>query len=222
MTSHNQQARTFDSLWHTSGFRVLVMFVVLGVVSGGTAAIGSWAYAPAVGWIGASGTFCFWVWGAVLRLGPADTASHSLREDPTRTTSQTLLILASIASFGAIGLVLIESGNASGAAKLTLGGIALATVTASWFLIHLLFTLRYAAVYFGSGGSGIDFNQAGPPAYRDFVYLAFTLGMTYQVSDTSITSSAIRAVALRHALLSFLFGVVILATTINLVSSLAR
>jgi uncharacterized membrane protein len=66
----------------------------------------------------------------------------------------------------------------------------------------------------------VDFNQQEPPQYLDFAYLALTLGMTYQVSDTAIRSSAVRRTALRHALLSFLFGAVILASTINLVVSL--
>ena len=44
--------------------------------------------------------------------------------------------------------------------------------------------------------------------------------MTYQVSDTSVASATIRAVALRHCLLSYVFGTVILATTINLVTGI--
>ncbi|MGB8384414.1 MAG: DUF1345 domain-containing protein, partial [Dermatophilaceae bacterium] len=57
--------------------------------------------------------------------------------------------------------------------------------------------------------------------YRDFAYLAFTIGMTYQVSDTDLQTSPIRLTALRHGLLAFLFGTVIVATTINLVVQLA-
>jgi uncharacterized membrane protein len=65
---------------------------------------------------------------------------------------------------------------------------------------------------------GIDFNSDDPPAYRDFLYFSYDLGMTYQVSDTDVSSTTIRAVALRHCLLSYAFGTVILATTINLVT----
>jgi len=103
-----------------------------------------------------------------------------------------------------------------------LAATALVTVAASWVLVHVLFTLRYAALYYLAGGSGIDFNQDEPPAYRDFAYLAFTLGMTYQVSDTNLTSTAIRREVLRHALLSFVLGVIVLASTINLISAMAR
>jgi uncharacterized membrane protein len=58
------------------------------------------------------------------------------------------------------------------------------------------------------------------PDYRDFAYTAFTVGMTFQVSDTDITSQEMRRAVLRHALLSFLFGAVILATTINVIAGL--
>jgi uncharacterized membrane protein len=65
------------------------------------------------------------------------------------------------------------------------------------------------------------FNQNVPSRYSDFAYLAFTIGMTFQVSDTDLKTPAIRSTALRQALLSYLFGAVILATTINPVAGLA-
>jgi uncharacterized membrane protein len=68
----------------------------------------------------------------------------------------------------------------------------------------------------------VNFNQDEPPDYVDFAYLAFTIGMTFQVSDTDLQESAIRHTALRHALLSYLFGAVIVAGTINLVAGLVK
>jgi uncharacterized membrane protein len=67
---------------------------------------------------------------------------------------------------------------------------------------------------------GIDFNNKEPPSYRDFFYFSYNLGMTYQVSDTDVSSTTIRSVVLRHCLLSYLFGTVILAATINLIAGL--
>jgi uncharacterized membrane protein len=87
-------------------------------------------------------------------------------------------------------------------------------------MVHTLFTLRYAALYYGRPGGGIRFNSAEPPTYADFAYLAFTVGMTFQVSDTALHSTTLRRTVLQHALLSYLFGTGILATTINLVASL--
>ena len=98
--------------------------------------------------------------------------------------------------------------------------LAVASVALSWFTVHILFMLRYAQLYYTGPDGGVNFNQDAPPRYLDFAYLAFTIGMTFQVSDTDLEKSAIRAAALRHALLSYLFGAVILAATVNLIAQL--
>jgi uncharacterized membrane protein len=46
--------------------------------------------------------------------------------------------------------------------------------------------------------------------------------MTYQVSDTSLRSSRTRRTVLSHALVAYLFGVVIVAGAINLIAGLLR
>ena len=81
--------------------------------------------------------------------------------------------------------------------------------------------LRYASLYHSNGG-GISFPGTDMPDYGDFAYLALTIGMTYQVSDTALKDRTIRRTALRHALLSFVFGTGILAVTINVVAGLFR
>jgi uncharacterized membrane protein len=121
-----------------------------------------------------------------------------------------------------VGLVLVEAGNSSGAAKSLQAALSLASVVLSWSVVHTVFTLRYAHLYYAGSDGGVDFNQDGPPRYADFAYVGFTIGMTFQVSDTELTATDVRVTALRHALLSYLFGAVILAATINLVAGLAR
>lgn len=82
--------------------------------------------------------------------------------------------------------------------------------------------VRPGSVYYDSPPpGGIDFNQTQPPRYTDFAYISLSFGTAYCVSDTAITSSDVRAETLRHTLLSFVFANGILATTINLVVSLA-
>jgi uncharacterized membrane protein len=76
-----------------------------------------------------------------------------------------------------------------------------------------MYAARYAYLYYTPSAGGIDFNDPNyRPAFRDFFYFSYNLGMTYQVSDTSVSNPAIRAVALRHCLLSYAFGTIILAT----------
>jgi uncharacterized membrane protein len=102
-------------------------------------------------------------------------------------------------------------------------GLGAGSVVVSWLVVHTIFTLKYARPYYGgdSREGGVDFENDVRPPYSDFAYLAFTIGMTFQVSDTDLQSAAFRRLALRHALLSYLFGAVILAATINLVAGIA-
>ncbi len=100
------------------------------------------------------------------------------------------------------------------------------TIVCSWLLVHTVFALRYAHVYYTEPEGGIDFKTqprgTEDPDYLDFAYTAFTIGMTFQVSDTDITRREMRHQLLRHALISFLFGAVILATTVNVVAGLLK
>jgi uncharacterized membrane protein len=95
-------------------------------------------------------------------------------------------------------------------------------VALAWASVHTVFTTRYARLYFTGSPGGVDWGGSEPPSYLDFAYLAFTVGMTFQVSDTAVTDRRIRFAVLRHALLSYLFGTVFIATMINLVAGLGR
>lgn len=195
-----------------------VVGVVVGVLTG---LLTTWSFGLIAGWGAVALIFVVWVWLAVGRMTGAQTASHATREDPSRGSTDLLVLSASVVSLGAVGLVLVEASSEKGVAAGVLAGSAIVSVALSWGLIHTLFALRYALLYYDGPDGGIDFNSDDPPRYSDFAYLAFTLGMTFQVSDTDIKTHAIRATALRHALLSYLFGAVILATTINLVAGLS-
>ncbi|MGZ4543634.1 MAG: DUF1345 domain-containing protein, partial [Mycobacteriaceae bacterium] len=129
---------------------------------------------------------------------------------------------AAAASLIAVGIVLFGAGHAHGNAKYLQAGLAVVSVFVSWTLVHTVFTLKYARQYYTSPVGGIDFHETDPPQYSDFAYLSFTIGMTFQVSDTNIQSKQIRRTALRHAWLSFPLGAVIIATSVNLVAGLAK
>jgi uncharacterized membrane protein len=200
--------------------RLIVMAVIgagAGVLSG---ALGSWRYAPLIGWDVAATSFSASAWMVLAGMDAQATEEHARNEDPTRPVTDGLLLTASLASLIAVGVVLVAANSTPGSDKGLLAGLGAFSVAVSWLLVHTLFTLRYARIYHSAGG-GVDFNQKDPPRYVDFAYLAFTIGMTFQVSDTNLTSPAIRATALRHALLSYLFGAVILATAVNFIVSLS-
>lgn len=195
---------------------MLVVGVIAAVVTG---MLDAWPFSLIIGWAAACVTYIAWVWLAVGRLDATETAHHATREDPSRRASELLVLLASLASLGAIAF-LLQAASTSLSQRGGLAAIAVASVALSWALIHTLYTLRYASLYYRGEDGGIDFNQPDAPSYGDFAYLAFTIGMTYQVSDTSIQTHQIRMTALGHALLSFPFGAGILATLINLVAGL--
>jgi uncharacterized membrane protein len=75
-------------------------------------------------------------------------------------------------------------------------------VIALWSTVYTVFTSPYARIYYRSEAGGIDFNEDDPPAYLDFAYSAFTIGMTFQVSDTDLGTEPISRIALGHAPLS--------------------
>jgi uncharacterized membrane protein len=190
----------------------LVVGVVVGLVN-------AWHYAVIAGWAAACVVYIAWVWITVWRLDGSATKDHATLEDPGRRTTDLVLILASLASVFAVVYILVDAKTLKGGAQLGVALLAVFSVALSWTLVHTVYMLRYARIYYRTGG-GIDFNQEELPRYSDFAYLSFTLGMTFQVSDTNVQSPYIRATVLRHTLLSYLFGSVILATTVNLVAGL--
>jgi uncharacterized membrane protein len=199
------------------------MAAAAGICAGTLVALpASWQLGTLAGWDVAAGTYLAWTWATVWQRDPAATSRLALREDPGRAVADAVVLVASMASVLAIALV-ITAGRASGPEARDLNAaLAVASVALSWTVVQTVFTLHYARLYYSHPRGGIDFNQDAPPRYSDFAYLAFTVGMTFQVSDTSLRSSAFRAATLRQALLSYLLGAVILATVINLVAGLLR
>ena len=222
MDSNGAVATLPQPRWVLAGARVrLVAMLTAGLIVGTAVALfGKWIYAPLYGWDTAAVVFTLWVWLAVGRMDFSDTAVHATRENPGRTVSDLIVIIAAVASLAAISAVLVLANSSRGVQQDELELLAVVSVALSWFTVHTLFMLRYAQLYYIGPDGGVNFNQDAPPRYLDFAYLAFTIGMTLQVSDTDLEKPAIRATALRHALLSYLFGAVILAATVNLIAGL--
>lgn len=150
-------------------------------------------------------------------MTPDSTRRHARREDYRPHVEELLVAAAALGSLVGI-VVLLVLGNSS--TRNAAAAIGLVGVFLAWAMLHLMYTARYAYLYYGDPVGGIDFNSNDRPSYRDFFYFSYNLGMTYQVSDTDVSSTSIRSVVLRHCLLSYVFGTVILATTINLVAGL--
>lgn len=214
---------SFSTPVHRSGVRLAAMAAAGLGVALAIGNLGSWTYAPALGWAAASLTYLIWVWSVIGRLDATGTAAHARArgEDPGRVAADVLVLAATAGSFGGVALILLEAGSAQGGLKAAIIALALGSITLSWLLVQTLFTLRYATVYYRES-DGVDFNKKKPPRYADFAYLSFTIGMTFQVADTNLTTDAVRYTVLRHALLSYVLGAIVLATVINLVSGLVH
>ena len=178
------------------------------------------AAALLTGWDIAAVIYLVMVWAAVYRMNAEVTARMAGPEDPSNPVAELVVVAASIAALVAVGFALVRAGHATGTTKASLIGLGAVSVVVSWLVVHTVYMLRYARTYYGEPTGGIGFNEQDPPAYLDFAYFSFTIGMTFQVSDTNITRKDIRHLALHHALLSYLFGAVILATAINIFASL--
>lgn len=193
----------------------VVLGVAVAIVVGNTV---GWRFAL-VGWVVAAGVYVVWTRFILRGMDAEQTCRWVTREDPTRWVADAVILSASIASLGGVGYV-VAAGSRSGPEAIEGAVLGILTVAASWFAVHTLYTVHYARLYYSGDPGGINFHDPEPPRFRDFAYVAFTVGMTYQVSDTEIGLTSIRATVLRHALLSYLLGAVVLAVTINLVAGL--
>ncbi len=173
-----------------------------------------------LGWDIAVVIYETWTWGVVQGLDPDVTARLAKREDPSTPVADLVIVGAGTAMLAAVGFALVKAGQATGGTKAYLIALGLLSVVLSWTVVHTVFALRYARAYYSEPAGGIEFNEAEPPNYIDFAYYALTVGMTFQVADTNITSKAIRRMTLHHALLSYLFGTVLLGLVINVVATL--
>lgn len=172
------------------------------------------------GWVVAAGGLLSWVW----RISwPRDApGTKRLAEEEGRThVTDTVVLCAAVVSLAAVVEALVRSGSMDpvGVATVVLGVLV---VILSWALVNTVFALKYARRYYSGGDGGIDFGQQDPPAYSDFAYVAFTVGMSFAAPDTQLVDRSIRKVALGHALLSYLFGTVVIAVAVNLVTNLGQ
>lgn len=157
------------------------------------------------------------------------TNSKQIREqskvqDPSSSIIFILVIISTLASILAVIILLVTKKDGNGGASWRLP-IAIAGMLFSWLLIHTIFTLRYAHIYYGdhetkpnTHAAGLEFPEDSKPEYFDFAYFSFVLGMTFQVSDVQVTSKRLRRLALLHGMLSFGFNTIMIALTVNLVA----
>lgn len=183
-----------------------------------------WELHGLAGWCAASLVFLLLSAWVFFTTDAENTRRLATREDDSRTVSSLIVLVASFASLAGVIYALTQvsglqkSGDNTQATVLTVLGLL--SVALSWLLIQAVYTFRYARLYFEAPEGGIDFQGDEPPDYLDFVYLAVTIGMTFQVSDTNLSQKKIRRSLTGHALIGYVYNTVLVALTINTVAGL--
>jgi uncharacterized membrane protein len=209
--------------WHAPQLRRAVIVLGIGlIIAVAFVSFVDWQLAILAGWDAASLTFLVTVWPIIVQADGHRTRALATREDESRSNAFLILVGTCLASLLGVGFALGLAGRVHGARQAALIGVAVATVALSWVTMNTIYTLRYTHLAYTGRQMAVDFGGSGEttPTYRDYAYLAFTVGMTYQVSDTNIRDARIRRTVLAHAGLSYVFGVVIVAGAINLIAGL--
>jgi uncharacterized membrane protein len=202
-------ARGHARLWISAAFGIVLFALTTGLA-------GSWSFIARILIAWDAGVACYLVATAVMmgRSTIAEIRKHSAAHDEGAAALLVLTVAAAVASLGAVFAGLSGGGNLHTA-------LAVATVVLSWTFIHTIFALHYAYEFYGDNDSanGLDFPGDDKPDYWDFVYFAFVLGSTFQVSDVAVTNKWIRRVVVTHGVLAFFFNAAVVALTVNLAAN---
>ncbi len=169
-------------------------------------------------WVSYALTILSLMWTTILTAHPRELPKLSRLQDSSRIMISGFVVSAAMASLFAVVALLDGMGRQNRPEHVTLAGLA---VVGAWGLVHTMFTLRYAHLYYGDNPKrteppgGLDFPHDPEPDYLDFAYFSFVIGMTSQVSDVTISSKPMRRTALVHGVLSFGFNTIIIALTIS-------
>ena len=189
----------------------------------------SWTLRALAAWSVGATVYLAIAWSHIFRADPDTTRCRCRRDDAYRGTVDALLLAASLASVGAVCLALSDSHPDGGSGSVVGVGIPILSVVLAWLLVHTLYAMHYARLFYqsdddpnGPPRGGFDLHEAdgGPPDYRDFLYIAIAVACTFGVTDTELTSKRARRAVAKHSLLSFAFATIVLALAVNVVTNL--
>ncbi|CAH2572081.1 hypothetical protein PRNO82_01480 [Planktothrix rubescens] len=176
-----------------------------------------------------AGMICFLIstWVLMVQAIPKTMRRNAQSQDEGRLVILSLITASACASILAITFILRETKDQNINIIITHIILAVITIIGSWLLVHTIFAIHYAHEYYqdhktlsNSPAAGLDFPEDIEPDYWDFLYFAFVIGMTSQVSDVQITSRSLRRLSLFRGILSFFFNTVIVAMSINIIAGL--
>lgn len=206
------------------------------VIGAGCALVVAWALPATLSpslramaaWVAYAAVTLGLTWRTMLKAHPRELPSLSKLEDSSRFLIFVFVLAAAVASLLSVLALFRSADGLSHAARAWHVAASVTTIVASWLLVHTVFALRYAHIYYDERddhgrarpGGGLEFPGNDDPDYLDFAYFSFIIGMTSQTADVNISARHLRRLALLQGLIAFVFNVVIVALTMNVVSGL--
>ena len=185
-----------------------------------------WQFRGLLGWCVGIVVYLFLAWWLCVGFDAKRTQLRAQAQDERDAVLLLVLLVATVACVVAITVLIQQSRDLLGWDAVFHIGLSVIALALSWLFIQTIFTFHYAHLYYREGklnepdGHGLQFPGGQAPDYFDFLYCAFVVGMTSQVSDVQVTSREMRRLTMVHGVLSFGFNMLILALGINVVAGL--
>jgi uncharacterized membrane protein len=160
----------------------------------------------------------------VFRDNEAETQTRAAINDPGRNVVLTIIILSIAAGFAAAIAILGKGPDVQTPGQRSVAvALAITAAVLGWAVTHATFAIRYAHLFYRKSDASLQaltFPKTSEPDDYDFLYFAFIIGMTFQVSDVQVNEAGMRRLVLGHGLISFAYNTAILALGVNLISNL--
>lgn len=208
---------------HVSARRRVNTSAAVGVVVGAAAALAApWQFALLCGWNAMAGVLLVATWRQIWGADAEHTRRLSLAEDDSRRAAQLVLTTTAVVTPVGMAFGLSKAQHVGQPMESLLTVSAVVAVVLAWVVVHTVYTLRYAHLFYLEPVGGLDFHSDELPDFRDFAYVAFTVGMSFAISDTDVEGRKLRRSITGHALASYLLGAVIVGLTINVIAGFVR
>lgn len=180
---------------------------------------------PLVGWDVGALAYLALVWGGFLRAEEQDIRARAAVHDERAGVLLAIVLALIVASLGGIAAALVAAEKYGAQDRLVSAGLVAVTLALGWMVLQSVFTAHYAHRHFIESArnpkAGFGFPGEPPTSYLDFFYLAFSVGATFQVSDTNVGSTRLRKLVTTHAAAAYVYNTAILAVGINLLAGFA-
>ncbi len=192
------------------------------VVGAALAFVAPWQLALLCGWMAMATSSAVAIWREIWSADAEQSQRLSVSEDGTRFTAHVVLTVASVVTPVGMAFGLSKAHHVGRLMEALLTVAAVMAVVLAWAVVHTVYALRYAHLYYLEPVGGLDFHSDELPDFRDFAYVAFTVGMSFAISDTDVLGRKLRRSITSHALISYLLGAVIVGLTINVIAGFVR